>query len=71
LFSGDSRNGLTRGYQAGGSAHRFSQLYNPNSLKNCKISEDMIYGTTCFVWNRDRIFSEKYFPISPECIRSV
>jgi hypothetical protein len=32
---------------------------------------DAVYAGTCLVWNRGRTFSEKYFPISPECMRSV
>jgi hypothetical protein len=31
----------------------------------------VIYGTTGFDWNLGRTFSEKDFPISPECIRSA
>jgi len=36
-----------------------------------EISGGVFYGTTCFVWNLGRIFSEKYFPISSECMRSA
>lgn len=31
----------------------------------------LVYGTTCFVWNKGRTLSEKYFPISFECMRSL
>ena len=35
------------------------------------IFGDVIYATTCFVRNWVRTFSEKYFPTSPERMRSV
>lgn len=45
--------------------------FHRESMSSCRSSPKDIYPATCFAWNLGRTFSEKYFPVSLECMRSA